>query len=179
MTPAAATVAPVPPVPPPQAPFPPYPAQTPPFVPPQAPPGSWPGPYYPPPKKKHTALIAVLAIVIVIIVIAVVAVLLIHANAKFVSINKTGVSGGNMTFDVTIHTEGTSISVDRLHVNIRSLQNGVDYDAVYFYNVDTIPAGRTFTWGVDIRVDPANLSAFRYEFTLEVNGAIVDTAAVV
>jgi hypothetical protein len=120
----------------------------------------------------------VLAVVVAIIVIGVVAVLLIHANARFVSISKTGVLNGNMTFDVTIHTDGASIPVDKLHVNIRSLQNGAQYDAVYFYNVNSIPAGRTFTWGVDVRVDPANLSAFRYEFTLEVNGSIMDSSSV-
>jgi hypothetical protein len=120
----------------------------------------------------------VLAVVVAIIVIGVVAVLLIHANARFVRISKTGVLNGNMTFDVTIHTDGASIPVDKLHVNIRSLQNGAQYDAVYFYNVNSIPAGRTFTWGVDVRVDPANLSAFRYEFTLEVNGSIMDSSSV-
>lgn len=177
MTPQTPAAAVPPPVPPPVAP---YPAQPPPFAPPQGPPGYWPGtPYYAPPKKKRkTALIAILAVVIVIIVIAVVAVLLIHATARFVSISKTGVTGGNMTFDVTIHTDGASIPVDRLHVNIRSLQNGAQYDAVYFYNIYPISAGKTFTWGVDIRVDPANLAAFRYEFTLELNGSIVDSSIV-
>lgn len=152
---------------------------------PQAPapgmPGYWPGtPYLPPPKKKRTVLIVVVILIVAFVIIGAVAalVLLAKATAQLVNITKTGVSSNSMYFDVTIHSQGATIGVDKLHVNLRSLQNGVEYDAVQYYNIDTIPAGRTFTWSVDILVDPNNLSAFAYEFVLEVDGTVVDSSTV-
>ncbi len=137
----------VPPTPPPVSPTyaPPFGPQ--PQAPPTAAPGYWPGvPYAPPPKKKSPVLlIAIVAAAVAITVIAA-AVLLFQAKAHFVSITKAGVSGNSMTFDVTVATEGTSIGVDKLHV--------------------------------DIPVDPNNLSAFTYEFVLEVNGTVMDQSTV-
>jgi len=98
-------------------------------------------------------------------------VLLIHANAKFGPATD-GVSGGNMTFDVTIHTEGHR-SASTAHVNIRPLQNGSDYDAGVLLQRRTHPRVGPFTWGVDIRWIRRISPRFRYEFTLEVKGAIV------
>jgi hypothetical protein len=138
-------------------------------------PPAWPPP--PPKKSRRWLAVAVVVIVVVaIIAIAVVATLLTQPSARFVSIAKTGPSGNSMHFDVAIRTAGASIGPDKLHVNIRSIQSGTQYDAVQFYNIDTIAAGRTFTWDVNVTVNPVNLAAFVYEFTLEVNGNQMDSS---
>jgi len=149
-------------------------------APPYAPPGAWPPASFPPPpkRKSRAALIAIVIVVVAVIAIIAAATLLIQPKAQFVSITKTGLSGNSMIFQVTMHTEAASIGVDKLHVNIESLQNGGTFDSVQYYNIDTIPAGRTFSWDVDVLVDPNSLSAFTYEFVLEVNGNAMDTSTV-
>ncbi len=129
-------------------------------------------------KKYRTAVIAIVVVVILVIVIAVVALVTTKPSAEFVSITKTGISGTSMTFDVTIHTRGQSVAVDRLHVNIESIRGGSVYDGVQFYNIDPIPADTTFTWNVDVYIDVIDVSAFTYRFGLEVNGVETDSSTV-
>jgi len=98
--------------------------------------------------------------------------------SNFVEIAKRGPAGNSMFFDVTMHTSGASIAVDQLHVTLRSVRAGVVFDQVVYYNLETIPAGTTFVWDVDVLIDPFDEASFSYEFGLQVNGTPVDSSTV-
>lgn len=133
----------------------------------------WPPP--PPARKKSRAIIAVIVLVVVaVLVLVVVAVLVNQPLANFAGITKRGPSGSSMFFDVTIHTSGASIGVDRLHVTLRSVRAGATFDEVVYYNIETIPSGTTFVWDVDIGIDPLDEPSFTYAFVLAVNGTPMD-----
>jgi len=170
----------------------PAPAQTrPPLTPPfspqmQAPPigpGYWPGQPYAalPTKKKSPLLVVAIVIVALVVVVSLAAAVYVLTSAKahIVSITKMGLDGnGNMTFDLQFAIEGASIGVDKLHLHLRAFENGVQYGSgIYFWNQDALSVG-THTWGLHIAVDPNNLSAFTYRFTLEVNGSVVEQTTV-
>ena len=148
---------------------------------PQVAPGYWPVMPYPAVAKKKSlrlALIIVVVVLAVVIGLAAAVYLLAPATAHFASITKTGLNvNGNMTFTVRFQTGGPSISTGKLHLNMRSLENGVQYDAIYFYNSATLSAG-SHTWNVDIAVNQNNLGAFSYDFELEVNGTVTDQSTV-
>jgi len=138
----------------------------------------------PVPAKKASRrwLWAILVVVIAaVLVVGILAALSLSARpeARFVDIVKTGVVLSSMTFDVTLRTSGASIQADHLHLNIQSLHYGAEYDAVQYYNLDRIPIGSTFTWNVDVRVDPYDVASFTYTFVLEVDGVQNDSRTVV
>lgn len=146
-----------------------------------APPTAYPTPYTVKKPTRRGLWVALGLVVAAVVVIGIVAALLLSAppGARFVDIAKTGLVGSSMTFDVTLRTSGGSIDPDRLHVNIRSIHYGTEYDAVQYYNIDRIPTDTTFTWSVDVRVDPYDLGSFTYTFAIEVNGAQTDSRTVV
>ncbi len=123
-------------------------------------------------------MVVIALVVVAIVILAVVTLVVTQPRANFVGISKRGPSGNSMFFDATIHTSGASIGVDRLHVTLRSVRAGVAFDQVVFYNLETIPAGTTFVWDVDVLIDPFDEPSFTYEFGLEVNGTPMDSSTV-
>ncbi|MGI0148329.1 MAG: zinc ribbon domain-containing protein [Thermoplasmata archaeon] len=155
---------------------PPGPSPTPPSMAGPAPWGYWP----PPPQRRKTRTILVVAVIaiVVIVILAVVVILTTQTRASFVNITKSGDSGSSAFSNVTIRTSGAAIDVDRLHVDLRSVRSGATFDEIEYYNLEQIPAGTVFIWDLDIGIDPFDEPSFTYVFTLEVNGALVDSSTV-